>query len=301
MSCQYGGWIYQPDQVAAWVGSPVNKSPVFSASAYKLRGTGANQEAYLYRDIIRAVGRLKIRTQALGNCVSKAWGSATDNLDILDRLRLGIPQQSARIAAAPYYGFSRYEVGWLERKARLRGDGSVGAWAAEAAIRYGCLRQQKYGAHDLATDDDDVLSARWGNSGVPNELEPTAREIIVQHATLVTSWSDVADAICNRKIVVVACDIGFESRRDEWGFLRRGRPWGHAWYIIAVRNWGPRPGALMVNSWGPDWATGPLPDDEPPGTAWLHPDDVDACVRIQQDSYAIAGISGLEPDPWVMV
>jgi hypothetical protein len=296
-----GGWVYRPDQVAQWVGDPLNRSPVFSASAYKLRGTGAGKEAYLYRDIIRAVGSFKIRTQKLGNCVSKGWGSATDNVDILTRARLGLPQQKSRIAAAPYYGFSRYEVGWLENKARLRGDGSVGAWAARAAIKYGCLRQQRYGQYDLTTDDDDTLSKRWGDSGVPDAIEPKARELLVQHAALVTSWEDVADAVCNRKLVIVCCDIGFSSRRDQHGFIRRGAPWGHCWYIIAVRNHGPRPGALLVNSWGPDWCTGPLPDDEPPGCAWIHPEDVHNCVRIQQDSYAIASVTGLDEDPWVMV
>jgi hypothetical protein len=291
-----GGYVYDPEAVAQWCADPRNRSPVFAAANYRMRGVDAPEDVLLYRDVIRIRGKFKIRGQKLGNCVSKAWAGASSLVDCFERHRLELPQLSD-IAATPYYGFSRVEVG----KRRIRGDGSCGVWAAEAAIKYGCLRQLKYGRYDLTTDDDDVLSAEWGNRGVPDEIEPQARELLIHDTALVTSFSDVVLAVQNRKPVVIACSTGFTNRRDKDGFVARGANWNHSWWIVGVTTNSRRPGALGVNSWNENWVTGPKRDDEPDGCFWIDADNVDRCVRPQPDSYAIAGIGGFDNDPWMMV
>lgn len=296
MAQQLGGWVYDPEEVARWVASPANKAPVFAASGYKLRGSGSGKMALLYQDVRRIRNSFKLRSQRIGNCVSKGWSSATSYVDTIQRDRFGLPQL-AEIAATPYYGFSRVEVGGR----KIRGEGSVGAWAAKAAVQYGCLRQQVYGRYDLTTDDDDVLSAQWGDRGVPDDIEPQARELLVSSTSLVTRWEEVVDAVYNRCPVVVCTRHGFGDRRDQDGFVRRQGIWGHCWWISAVDDNPKRPGALLTNSWGSSWASGPKRHDQPDGTVWIDAEEVDLCVREEPDSFAIAGLRGLEPDPWVMI
>lgn len=290
------GYTYDPEAVEQWCGDAANKTPVFASAGWRIRGSGAGKSAHLHQDIARLQGgTFHVRSQTIGNCVSKGWAAASEWVDLLMRARLGLPQLP-RIAAAPYYGFSRVEVG----KRRIRGDGSVGAWAAQAAVKLGCLRQQKYGAWDLTDDEQDTYARSWGDRGVPDELEPSARELLISDASLVTSWEHVRDAVFNQNPVVVCSRRGFNDIRDKDGFLKLSRDWGHCWAICSVKDDG-RPGALLVNSWGPDWVSGPKTHDQPDGTGWIDAATIDRIVSEEPDSFAVSDFSGFTPNPWVMI
>jgi hypothetical protein len=62
--------------------------------------------------------------------------------------------------------------------------------------------------------------------------------------------------------------------------------------VLAIRhqaNGGGRDGALLQNSWGKSWVSGPRwPDDQPEGSFWASRTDIEAALK-QGDSWAISG------------
>ena len=57
-------------------------------------------------------------------------------------------------------------------------------------------------------------------------------------------------------------------------------------------NGSPEDGALLANSWGTLWVSGPRwPDDMPDGCFWVTRRDIEA-ILSQGDSFAVGGVSG---------
>jgi hypothetical protein len=102
--------------------------------------------------------------------------------------------------------------------------------------------------------------------------------------------------------VVIGSSQGFGEgvrTRDSEGFLvppkrrwfNRGSTWNHSMVVIGVCDEG-RPGAMFLNSWGPDWVKGPnrFPN-APKGCFWVDAEIVDRMVK-QGDSFAIRSFKG---------
>src|SRR5437763_1529398 len=70
------------------------------------------------------------------------------------------------LAQEVIYGGSRVEVGG----GRLRGDGSVGAWAAKFVHDYGVVPRGVHGRYDLSRYDE-RRCREYGARGVPGDLE----------------------------------------------------------------------------------------------------------------------------------
>lgn len=182
-----------------------------------------------------------------GTCVSFGWGRGAQDL-ILGQIASGANEKwpGAQVATEPIYGGSRIEVG----RGQIRGDGSVGAWAARWVQKWGILFRQKYGAHDLSKYSVPI-SRSWGLRGVPDELEPIAREHPVRTVAMVTTAEELWSAIGNGYPVPVCSNFGFEGSPPASGIMEPRGSWAHC-MLFRGRFEHPTAGRCVViqNSWG---------------------------------------------------
>jgi hypothetical protein len=199
-----------------------------------------------------------------------------------------------RTIESSLYGFSRVEA--RGKTVNNGGDGSTGFHAAKAIREFGCLHYGvEYGSVVIAESGKQDRDRSWGRNGVPNELEPYARERRCSEVTLTVDFEQAAAAIQNGYPVVVCSGQGFSMSRDADGFCKPGGTWWHCMCLAAVR-WGKRPGLLCLNSWGDSNTVGKhYPENMP--TAVRNCSfyvDAEVCTRMLsgRDSYVYAGYSG---------
>ena len=262
-------------QLCGWVDDPRTVADIVCRWDTPVVGYGASREflATEHRDIFAwEQGELPLfgqlltaHRQTIGDCVSHGWGRAIQDLQFCElaravadgRLSLEAAKRLAlHVATESIYALSRVEVG----RGRLgRRDGSIGAWAAEAAIKYGTLLRKKYDGIDLSTYSGQ-LAKQWGmpGAGLPDALEPSAREYIVRSAPAVTSDDELSAALYNGYWVPVCSNQGFTETRDKYGFCDPSGSWAHCMefrgiceakrgsnFVLAVANqqsWGGSPG-----------------------------------------------------------
>lgn len=282
------GWKDRPAEVARYVAQlPM---PFFAMSASVLRGSGSGKIALLHKSLEQVHGSFPVAYQTIGDCVSHGWALAINILKAVQITIDGRPEEWRGLAASEViYAGSRVEIGG----GRLgNSDGSIGAWAADWVTKYGVVLRGKYGSIDLSEYDGQRAKA-WGarGRGVPDELEPIAKEHPVQTVSLVRSYEEARDAIANGYPVPVCSMQGFEARRDAQGFARPRGTWPHCMCFIAVDDADGRPGLLCQNSWGPNWISGPTRHDQPPGSFWVDADVADKMLR-GGDSFAISNLVG---------
>lgn len=185
------------------------------------------------------------------NCVAHSFGLGTDVLTAVQILMHLKPERwVTKCATELIYAGSRIEVGG----GRIRGDGSMGVWAAEFIKDWGILLRLPYldGAYDF-TEYSGAKARQLGRrgQGVPDELEPLCKLHPVKTCSIVRSWEECRDAVANGYPVAMSSSVGFNSTRDRDGFLRRSRrPWYHSMIILGIDDAYRRPGALVQNSWG---------------------------------------------------
>lgn len=130
--------------------------------------------------------------QRRGTCVGRGTyyaGQCSFVFELANNLALG---RQIILAFEPIYGGSRVTIG---RGQLGRGDGSVGAWAAEFLWRYGMMERAMHGSTDLRTARED-LAVAWGepNAGPPQHI----LELCKQHPMVchrVYTMDELADAI----------------------------------------------------------------------------------------------------------
>jgi hypothetical protein len=223
--------------------------------------------------------------QEVGDCVSQGAANAVAYLQVVEINRLNDPEKYRPVFQPYIYGVSRVLIG----NGRIRGDGSVGVWAAEGVRKYGIL----------AADEPEVpsysgtVARSWGKSGPPDKFIQIGKNHLIQTIAKVTSYEQVRDAIVNGYPVTVASDRGFRMN----GTADRGKLWGspygvwnHQMCFIGVDDDAKRPGVYVINSWGPN-AHGKPVDDAPPGGFWVDARVVDYMVK-QQDSFAYSQFDG---------
>lgn len=288
------GWHNDPVAVAAVQKAQPFK--VFSAasSQFNTAGYGAGKRVLLYEYKYKAVGgkkNVRTRRQGIGDCVSQGAAEAGDILKSILCVNEG-QEWIAEMATEPIYALSRVEIG----RGRLgSGDGSVGAWAAEACKRYGTLIRIKYGKYDL-TEYSAARAHQWGmpNAGLPDDLEPVAREHLIKTVTLVTTWSEFCDSIASGYPVTVASSQGFTKTRDSQGFAKPWGTWQHQMCFTASDDLSSRKGGLCQNSWGADYFSGPIAYDQPDGSFWVDKSIVESMLAAG-DSWAYSDYVGFPP------
>lgn len=168
--------------------------------------------------------------QKRGTCVSRGTYRAiqTGYWDaIADRRITG---KAERIAYEPIYGGSRVNIG----KGAIRGDGSVGAWAAQWVHDYGVVTRDKFGNIDLTKDSED-LAVKWGSPGVgvPNEIIEAAADHRCD-AYHVEDATDLADVTAARYASAICSTHQQSDRRDENGECGYKGPTAHCEAIVGV-------------------------------------------------------------------
>lgn len=253
-----------------------------------------NKEVLLYKVFRDAVGRDAPKgPQGIGDCVSWGWSNLINyiqavQIDQAKKNGLVVPEFQEIMTEATY-AFSRVEVGGQKGS---YSDGSVGAWAADAAKRFGYLSRAYAASKGLSPDYDKNRAKEWGAKGVPDNLEPEAALHLCKSVAMVQSFDEAATFIQNGYPVAVCSDQGFTMTRDSQGFCKPQGTWYHCMLFMAVRF--DRPGLCCSQSWGANTPDGPLALDQPDNTFWVDSATVTRMLK-QRDSFAGSPFDGYMP------
>lgn len=284
----FQGWVDSPNSV-----EEVMKTlprPEFDGKL--IRDSGKNKTVLLY-DIVRSVaGYVPQRIQERSDCVGNGWAGAVDTVKSTDIYLYGdLEEWVGETCSEDIYGGSRNQIGG----GRIRGPGSVGAWAAKYVNQYGTLVRRNYGRYDLSKYDPNLVD-RWENSGVPQELLNLSKEHTVKTVSQISSIEDCIDALANGYPIAVCSNQGFSNERDEDGFAHPEGNWAHCMLIQGLDDVGenmkrPRGGVLINNSWPPNWIRGPKRLNQPDGSFWADYEVVDRMLK-QGDSFSLSQFNG---------
>ena len=260
----YGGWVDDQFARESVKGKlPINERYFGDTPAFKAFRGDDTKDVLLTDAAIEALGHwIPVRNQLdVGSCVSFGVADAIEHLfcvQIVNAKRAGQPPptECKDLAQEVIYGGSRVEIGG----GRIRGDGSVTAWAADFVRTRGVVPRGKYGALDLSTYSTRTCR-EFGQRGVPDEIEAIAKNSPVKGITFVRTAEEAWRAIGQGYPIAIGSQVGFGSRgpwtRDADGFLRASGSWGHCMSIVGRATVRDRKGFLFRNSWGPDVHRGP--------------------------------------------
>lgn len=292
----FGGWVDEPAEVEIVAG----QQPYYSFGETPAgNAVTAPTEVFLWKAWEKVTGRaFPNRDQgSYGTCVSFGTVAAIEATSAAEAIA-GDPEEVRDLATEVIYAGSRVEVGG----GRFRSDGSVGAWAAEFARRWGALDRGVFcaGKYDLRNYSG-ALARKWGapGAGVPDDLEPEVRKYPVKTITKVGTFDEACRALAAGYGISVCSSIGFKMSRDADGFCQQGPRWDHCMALIGYQQ-GKRPGGFIQNSWGPSAHTGPLGAGNPPsGGFWVDADTIDKMLRAN-DSWAFSAVVGFPARviPW---
>ena len=163
-----------------------------------------------------------------GTCVGHG-NKKCATLEIACEAKAGVVSwPGADVAIEPVYGFMRYEIGYKKHGSNLyrSGDGGVGSWAAEALTEMGFLLMKQYGNIDF-TNYDKQRVLQYGSRGVPDELEPTARETIIKQAVRIEDELQAWAMIGQLRPLVHCSNQGFSMQRNRDGTCDAVGSWAH--------------------------------------------------------------------------
>lgn len=281
-----GGWVDDPAEVGRIVaGLPVAD---FAETPAGADASELPPEVYLWELGRRVTGKLlPPRNQgSVGSCVAFGTARAIEYTMVAE-IADGQSEQYRELAPEPIYWGSRVEVG----KGRLgRGDGSVGAWAAQWANQWGVVARGVYDGLDLSTYSE-ALCRKYDRSGCPDFLEPIAKQHPVRSIVRVNSWNAAKRALANGYAIAVCSSRGFQMRRDPEGFCRPAGVWRHCMTLCGYQT-GRREGGRLDNSWGANAHTGPVGAGNPgPEGFWADAETLDSMLG-QGDSWAFSDLAG---------
>lgn len=272
------GWQYKAEVVKSY--KRINPTPDVKTAAPHFEGVGKGKRRFYWDLVKKYYGEFPVSTQEIGDCVGHGYTGAENVIECLEAKKFRRKIKGKHCAEAKY-ALSRVEIG----KRRIRGDGSTGTWASRASIEYGSLYMKKYDKYDLRTYSG-KRSREWGDTGLPDDLEPIAKQRLIKYATLVTSYNDLIDLMYCGFIPVICSNFGFTDVRDKNGFATMRGVWGHCWYLIGFED--DEFGSVFgQNSWG-DWISGPSVYNMPIGSWRIHKKDIDLILRTDPDSYVLS-------------
>ena len=224
--------------------------------------------------------------QEIGDCVS--WAAARAVNALACQQIFNGQNQELHLAFPPFiYGASRVTVG-AKHGSHFRGDGSVGAYAAEAVQTIGVLPSD----HPDCPPYSGAVAKDWGARGPPAWAIAAARGRMVQTVSRVKTAADVRDAICNLYPVTTASDFGTKTIRPQDGrqVAKHDASWQHAMCVTAYNGSGAQPYFYLMNSWGSKAHPEPL-QGEPPGGFWIDSKTMDYIAQ-QGDCWAYSAFDG---------
>lgn len=244
-------------------------------------------------------GYLRPHDQTIGDCVSQGFLAARDIRQACETLWL---RQLERFwIASTEFGYAVSRGAPDCGGGRLRGDGSVGAWMAQALRAYGYVLREKFGNIDL-TNYDGNRAKKWGAAfrNIPQSLFPIAKPHLVVNVSLITSVEQARDEVYNGRPVVTCSQRGYKMRRDSQGFLIPSGRWGHCECITGFDECSEvgrkRPGFWFRQSWGRKPYQGPAYGGDghtvaPEFGGWRDYDEVGRMID-EGDTWSVAGILG---------
>jgi hypothetical protein len=280
------GHVYDWRQVEASLAA--SPTPSFASTGREIYGSGEGKTVCLWLALEKLLSTFPVHEQTIGDCVSHGFGTGIDVLQAVEIQSGANERWVAETATESIYAISRVERG---KRQLGRGDGSVGAWAADAVSKWGVLQRVQYGRHDLRQYSGQLAKA-WGWDGLPDDLEPKARPFVVGVTSLVTTYEEARDAIANGYPVAVCSDQGFDDVRDSEGFARAMGSWAHCMVFLGVNDNPKRPGLLCQNSWGRNWIRGPKRLGQPDGSFWVDAAVANRMLKRNPDSWALGKFSG---------
>jgi len=282
------GWVENPAAVAEVVDRLAFKT-FGDTPAGKVPTADLPKQVYLWQNYKKITGQnppSKNQGQ-VGSCVSFGTNTAVERT-YASHIALKNDQEFKFFVEEVTYGGSRVEVGG----GRLRGDGSVGAWAADWVKKWGMVARQQYPSQDLTTYSES-LARKYGSSGVPDDIERVAREHPVQDVTLIRDWNQAKTALASGYAIAVCSNQGFSSQRDQNGVCRASGSWAHCMALDGyhIDADGTEYGHIE-NSWGTGYHKGPVGwGDPPPSGFWAVSGTINSMLRAG-DSWAFASVKG---------
>ena len=188
-----------------------------------------------------------------GSCVAFGAALACDLLTAIEIVAGRRRKPQGRTDPMTIYWGSRVEIGG----GRLgRSEGSVGVWAAKYLQQFGTLEQRRYDAANLSIYDPSLCCGSNSYKGVPDALEPIARQYPVRRYAQVTSFDEAVAALAAGYPVTIASAQGFRMRLDVNGFGTASGTWNHQ-QCVAGYELTPTPCLWVANSWGACYTGGP--------------------------------------------
>lgn len=290
------GYTPDPEGSAAFVASLPHPTLAEAGPGLEV----AAQDVNLGHALLKCSPSWKRGSQPIGSCVGWGWAMCVDVLAACDIVLRKEPEVwGGRTIEASIYGPSRVEMRGQSRN--LGGDGSTGFHAAKAVRDMGTLHYgQQYGSITFDRQFTGTQERAWGRDGMPDELEPYAKQRRCSEVTLVTSFADCAKALSNGYPIAFCSMRGFSMRFVDRGSLGGGwlspaGSWAHCMMGVAVRH--DRPAILVANSWGNCYSGAvdeKLPEPFQRTSGWVDADVIDSMCR-GRDSYAVAGFAGFKP------
>jgi hypothetical protein len=244
------GYVHDPAAIEAFVakgGGQVMQAVVMQALADS--GKGKDYFAFeIERELMGGVVRPP-HWQGIGDCVSHGITGAAEDLQWLQRKKNG-RFIFKWLASEGIYGLGRVEIG---RGQLGGGDGLVVAWGMEAAMKFGFLPREVIGKYDLRIYRAS-LAKQWGRYGLPDELEPIARQFPIKEAHLLQGpnfYEQARDAMASGATIVDGSNWLYRDTRDKQGFCLPGQSGGHSVYFRGFVDAPKRPGMAYQQSWGP--------------------------------------------------
>lgn len=297
-----GGWEYKPqtiDRVVAAYGAQN-----FWDAHPELKGAHKGKVVMAHTAISKLTGGdFSYPNQTIGNCVGRGGSRCGDLLQCLQG------QFHAFTLSAGVYGGARYEIGYEEKGSRssIRGDGAVVAYAVECMTEIGALLAQKYEVGGKTYDfngrhNDDKLDKQWGQSGIPDELEPLMDRFKVEKWNVLRTGEETADAIASGMVGIFGTSLAhwtsLPAKRDSKGFLKLRGTTAHCWIVTGTVDDNGTTGLVLDNkSWGDNWVEGPdggLPLGN--GRYLCHFDDFTKIIN-RGEAYALSAFGGAAPAP----
>lgn len=284
------GWIQDDLAVAAF--KATLKTPLFAATPAGAADGPLPKFAFLwdaYKKLYNAKFPVKNQGQ-VGSCVS--FGSSRGyEYSLVNEIAAGKPFVFGHLVEEVVYGGSRVEIGG----GRIRGDGSVGAWAAQFFQKYGGLPRGTYvnGKYKLEAYSESRCR-QYGSTGVPDDLEADVKKFPAGSAAAVKTKADLMRAIANGYGVAECSNFLISFQRDANGIVGYGGAGGHCMCINGYYT--DTDGAVyfhIENSWGPDAHKGPVGWGDPNTSGgWLHEKYVVKYMLSAGDTWAFSSVTG---------
>lgn len=297
---QEHGWLPRPAEVCK-VLTTLN-TPLLRCSQWSQALLATEPRDVMFWELERQVlGKVnRAHYQKRGTCVGQGFSRNVEHLILAEILAGENEEWRGKVATASIYGPSRVEIG-----GGINGDGSIGAWAAKSVNEIGVLLRLKYPEVDLSSDDDDHLCVKWGQYGMPDNIEPTARLHVVGDISLANDLDMGLACLWNVIPVPTCSNRGFTTTRDKYGMCSPSGAWNHCMSTsgaLLIKHPQYPSGRQTVGIWQSWGENSPDGNDKvtlqtgqeitlPPGV-FLIDAEVWGKMLAQGDSWALAGMKG---------